>query len=155
MDSDVVSVERVIPAPAAKIFALVADPTQHSRIDGSGALRQVGEGAPHRLALGDQFAMGMKQGVPYRMVNTVVELEPDRRIAWKTTLAAPVIGPYIGGRIWRYELDEVDGGTRVTESWDISEDRQRPVLRRGRLPAATAANMARSLERIEEIVTTE
>jgi len=41
----------------------------------------------------------------------------------------------------------------VRESWDISQDRTKALLRLGGLPDKTAANMARTLERIEEIVT--
>ena len=67
--------------------------------------------------------MSMKLGVPYTMSNTVIEFEQDRRIAWQTRLAGP-LGRFIGGRIWRYELEETDGGTKVTESWDISQDKQ-------------------------------
>ena len=65
----------------------------------------------------------MKMGVPYTVTNTVIEFEQDRRIAWQTVLAGP-LGRFLGGRIWRYELEAVDGGTKVTESWDISQDKQ-------------------------------
>ena len=34
--ADVVSVERLIPAPASEIFDLIADPNRHRDIDGSG-----------------------------------------------------------------------------------------------------------------------
>ena len=37
--TDIVSVERVIPAPAAEIFALIADPHRHQEFDGSGTVR--------------------------------------------------------------------------------------------------------------------
>ena len=45
---DTVSVERVIPAPAEKIFDLLADPARHRDIDGSGTVRdaKIGLGAP-------------------------------------------------------------------------------------------------------------
>ncbi len=36
---DTESVERVIPAPAEKIFDLLADPSRHREIDGSGSVR--------------------------------------------------------------------------------------------------------------------
>ena len=37
---DTESVERVIPAPPEAIFALLADPSRHHDIDGSGSVRQ-------------------------------------------------------------------------------------------------------------------
>jgi uncharacterized protein YndB with AHSA1/START domain len=152
MQGDVVTVERVIPAPAAKIFDLVADAGQHPAIDGSGSVRGVQPGAPQRLSLGATFGMSMRLGVPYRMVNTVVEFEEDRRIAWQARPPGPA-GRFTAGRIWRYELEPVEGGTRVRESWDLSEDHQRLLLRLGPTPGRTRRNMERTLERIEELVT--
>ena len=59
----------------------------------------------------------------------------------------------MGGRIWRYELEPVDGGTRVRESWDIRQESAltRPVVRMA--AGKTRENMAKTLERIEELVT--
>src|SRR4051794_13091620 len=68
---DVLTVERVIPAPPAAIFDLLADPSRHRDIDGSGTVREAHEGS-RRLALGDTFGMSMKLGVPYSMASTVI-----------------------------------------------------------------------------------
>jgi hypothetical protein len=97
--------------------------------------------------MGSTFGMSMKMGVPYSMSNTVVEFEPDRRIAWKTAFPGP-LGRLIGGRIWRYEFEAVDGGTKVTESWDISTDKQRAVLKMGKLGEGTADAMRKTLDRL-------
>jgi hypothetical protein len=153
MHGDVVSVEQVIPAGPAAIFALIADASRHPEIDGSGTLKQVKPSATHELGLGATFGMSMQMGVKYSMVSTVIEFEQNRRIAWQSRPGG-FIGKYVAGRIWRYELDPVEGGTLVRESWDISQDHQRGLLRLGGLPDKTAANMARTLKRIEEIVTT-
>ena len=51
----VVSVDRVINAPAASIFAVVADATRHPEIDGSGQLVKAKEGAAEQLSLGSTF----------------------------------------------------------------------------------------------------
>jgi hypothetical protein len=152
MEGDTVSVERVIPAGPAAIFALVADAARHPEIDGSGSVKQVKPGAPEHLSLGSTFGMSMQLGVRYSMVSTVVEFEPDRRIAWQSRPGG-FVAHFVAGRIWRYELEPVEGGTRVRETWDISQDHQRFLLRLGGLPEKTAANMAKTLERIEEIVT--
>jgi hypothetical protein len=61
------------------------------------------------------------------------------------------LGRYIGGRIWRYEFEPVDGGTRVKESWDISQDKQGTFLKRGKLPSSTADGMAKTLERLAQL----
>ncbi len=152
MDGDVVSVERVIPAGPAAIFALIADASRHPEIDGSGTVKQVKPGAPQVLSLGATFGMSMQMGVKYSMVSTVIEFERDRRLAWQTRPGG-FVGKFVAGRIWRYELEPAEGGTRVRESWDISQDHQRALLRLGGLPDKTAANMAKTLARIEDVVT--
>jgi hypothetical protein len=48
--SDVASTERVIPAPPGRIFDLLADPSRHRDIDGSGTVRDAKAGS-ERLAL--------------------------------------------------------------------------------------------------------
>lgn len=144
------SVVRVIQASPAAIFALVADASRHPDIDGSGTVRRLRAGATRMLSLGAVFGMEMRVGVRYSMQNEVIEFEPVRRIAWRTTVAGP-LGRWVGGRIWRYELEEVDDGTRVSETWDISGDKQRWLLGRFGTPASTVRNMARTLERIAEL----
>jgi hypothetical protein len=146
----VVSVERVIAAPASGIFAIVADPSRHPEIDGSGSVKHLKEGAPHPLGLGSMFGMSMKLGVPYSMSNKVIEYEQDKRIAWQTTLSGP-LGRFIGGRIWRYELEDAEGGTRVRESWDISQDKQRFMLKAGPVSKQTAEAMTKTLGRLAEL----
>ena len=110
--SDVITVQRLVPAPAEPIFDLLADPAGHAEIDGGGTVKGARSGG-RRLALGDRFGMDMHLGVAYSTRNTVVELEENRRIAWQTTAGGP-LGNVLGGRIWRYELEPVEGGTLVT-----------------------------------------
>jgi Polyketide cyclase / dehydrase and lipid transport len=150
MDGNVVSVERVIAAPAAELFAIVADTSRHPEIDGSGTVVKPKAGAPAKLKLGSTFGMSMKAGVPYSMSNTVIEFEEDRRIAWKTVLSG-FLGRFIGGRIWRYEFEPVEGGTLVRESWDISQDKQGKFMKRGKLPSATAESMTKSLAQLATV----
>ncbi|MCW2714016.1 MAG: dimethyladenosine transferase [Frankiales bacterium] len=145
-----VTVERVIASPPGPIFDLLADPRRHREIDGSGLLRDTFDG-PDRLCLGARFGMGMKAGAPYRMINEVVEFETDRRIAWQPWPAAPLLGKVIGGRVFRYELEPVPGGTLVRETWDISKERV-PLLIVG-LRATTRSGFEKTLARIESIVT--
>jgi uncharacterized protein YndB with AHSA1/START domain len=149
--NDVETVERVIAAPPEAIFAYLVDPQKHREIDGSGTVRDA-KGASQRLTLGSSFGMSMKMGLPYSMVSTVVEYEENRRIAWQTH-GPTKIGKYVGGRIWRYELEPVGGGTRVSESWDIRQESAatRPLVRKG--AAKVRKDMAATLERIDKLVT--
>jgi hypothetical protein len=152
MEGHVVSVSKVIDAPPSALFAVVADAGRHPEIDGSGAVVKLKPGAVEKLSLGSTFSMSMKMGVPYSMSNTVIEFEQDRRLAWKTVLSGP-LGRFIGGRIWRYEFEAVDGGTKVTESWDISQDKQKFFLEKGKMATVTADSMSKSLERLAAAAT--
>lgn len=149
-EGTVITVERVIRAPAAAIFDVVADASRHPQIDGSGTLVTAKPGAPERLSLGATFGMSMKLGVAYSMSNTVIEFEPDHRIAWQTRMTGP-LGRVLGGRIWRYELEETDEGTLVRESWDITKDKQRFLLRHSPLGTQTATHMTTTLRRLAEV----
>ena len=126
--SRVVSESVDIAATPQTIFAILADPRQHPRIDGSGSVQQTLRG-PERLEKGSDFGMDMKLfGLPYQIRNHVVEFEEGRLIAWR----------HFGGHRWRYRLEPLDGGTRVTESFDYS---------RYGLPARLAIELARFPQR--------
>jgi uncharacterized protein YndB with AHSA1/START domain len=144
-----VSVERVVPAPADRIFALLADPRRHVEIDGSGTVRDAVDG-PAQLSKGAVFGMNMRMGAPYQMTNTVVEFEQDRRIAWQPRPTNAVASLLVGGRVFRYELEPVEGGTRVRETWDISQERVPPLL--WSMRSITKRNMEKTLERLAERV---
>ena len=148
---DTETVERVIPAPAAAIFALLADPSRHKEIDGSGSVRDSKEPS-QRVKLGDKFGMSMKLGIPYSMVSEVIEFEDDRRIAWQSRPPG-VFGKISGGRIWRYELEPVDGGTRVRETWDTSHEiGTKFMLQNSRVHQHTREAMEKTLANIEQLV---
>jgi uncharacterized protein YndB with AHSA1/START domain len=153
MKPAVESVERVIPAPPERIFALVADPRRHQDIDGSGTIRDARDVADGPLKLGSVFGMNMDFHAKYHMVNTVIEFEENKRIAWQAK-TPPDGGRWrhlFGGRIWRYDLEPVDGGTRVRETWDLSQERNAWMVRAYR--KQTRKNMLATLARIEALVT--
>jgi hypothetical protein len=115
-------------------------------------LQGANDAVPQRLALGMTFGMGMKMFVRYSTVNKVVEFEDNRRIAWKTGPAG-TMGKFVAGRVWRYELTPVEGGTVVRESWDISADHQRVLLKLGDIYSGkTRRDMERTLERLSALV---
>ncbi len=150
---DQVTVQRLIPAPANVIFDLLADPSRHAEFDGSGHVVKPTSNGSRRLTAGDRFGMEMKRGAGYKMLNVVYEFDTDRLIAWQT-IAPGIAGKFVGGRRWRYDLEPVDGGTMVSETWNIKDESlfTRGAVRRT-LTEQTRTNMARSLERLEEIVT--
>jgi uncharacterized protein YndB with AHSA1/START domain len=149
----VLTVTRKIPAAPEVIFDVLTDATQHSQIDGSGMLQGKTPEAPQRLALGTTFGMSMKMfRFPYATVNRVVEFEPNRCIAWQTGPTG-AMERFVAGRIWRYELEPVEGGTLVSESWDITPDHQRALLKLGDIYSKkTRRDMERTLERLSHLV---
>ncbi|MFT7601745.1 MAG: hypothetical protein ACI8TP_004706 [Acidimicrobiales bacterium] len=136
-----VSRSRVIDASPEDIFAIVASPAGQQKIDGSDSIRGVIEG-PDRLEMGSKFRMNMKLGVPYRMASKVVEFEENRLIAWA----------HYGKHRWRYELEPVDGGTRVTETFDWSTAISPWLIERMGWPDRHPANLEATLERLEAVV---
>jgi uncharacterized protein YndB with AHSA1/START domain len=148
---DVVTVERLIPAPAEAIFELLTDSGRHHDIDGSGSV-VAPKGEPQRLSLGSQFSMSMKMGFPYSMTSTVIAFEPNRKVTWQTR-GAGRLGSHVGGRIWSYDLQPVEGGTLVRESWDISQESGVTKSMVRRAADKTRDHMAATLERIERLLT--
>lgn len=144
MPGPVLAVSRVIAAPPEQIFAVLADPALHQVIDGSGTVRAPRPGSPTRLALGTKFGMDMRFGVPYRITNTVVEFDEPSRIAWR----------HFGGHIWRFELQPVDDGTGVTETFDGTHGRSRFAYGVMGVEKKHPVAMARTLERLDRYVTT-
>lgn len=144
MTDRTVSVSRVIPAPPEKIFEILSSPAGHAAIDGSGTVLAARDGQPERLVLGSTFGMNMKMGLRYRMQNTVVEYEENRRIAWQ----------HFGKHRWRYDLEPVDGGTRVTETFDWSTARSPKFIELMGYPKKHVPNMERTLERLAAVVAT-
>lgn len=152
MDGSTLSVERLIKAPPQRVFALLADAAKHASFDGSESVNHASQQSVP-LSMGATFAMAMKGRketlfIPYRTTNTVVEYEPDRRIAWQTF----GLGGLVGGRIWRYELLPAEGGTLVRETWDVSRDKQKRMITSGSMPKLTADAMRATLARIADLV---
>lgn len=130
----IISVSQFVPAPANEIFELLASPSRHPEIDGSGSVKAPLRG-PQRLSLGAKFGMSMRIGLPYRITNVVVEFEEGRRIGWR----------HFGGHVWRYLLEPVEGGTLVTEQFDYSTNRANWLLRAMNAVATNEVSMRKTL----------
>ena len=110
----------VVHAPAAQVFALVADPRRHLELDGSGTVRDSTVAGPARLSAGASFTVGMRaHGVPYKITSTVTAFDDNRLVEWQHPL----------GHRWRWELAEVEPGvTEVTETFDYTGARSPRML---------------------------
>jgi hypothetical protein len=98
-----------VHAPAAELFAIVADPRRHGELDGSGTVRDNIRG-PSPLTQGARFSTKMRMfGLPYRITSQVTAIEPDQLVEWRH----PV------GHRWRWEFTTITPtDTRVTETFD-------------------------------------
>ena len=139
----VVSATRDIAAPADVIFDLLADPSKHALIDGEETVQGARGSSPERLSLGAKFGMSMKMGVPYIMSSEVVEFVENERIAWR----------HCGHHVWRYELEPIEGGTRVTESFDWGVARfPAKFYELVGYPAKHEVGMTKTLEKLAAVV---
>jgi hypothetical protein len=134
----VVSRSTIVPAPAQLLFDLHADPRRHGEIDGSGSVQSAQINAPERLSLDATFGMQMKIGLSYKITNTVVEFEEGKTIAWR----------HFGGHIWRYILEPVDGGTKVTEQFDWNKSKSPLILKLRKSPQENAKSIEKTLENL-------
>ena len=114
-----------VNAPIESVFDVLADPSTHQTIDGTGWVRESLDGK--RLTETDQiFRMAMyHENHPdknYEMANKVVAFDPPRAIAWEPGQDAANDGNLsFGGWSWRYDLAPVgQSSTQVTLSYDWS-----------------------------------
>jgi uncharacterized protein YndB with AHSA1/START domain len=139
-----ISMSRVVDAPAERIFDLLADPANHPLIDGSGSVRASRSTGPGRLELGSRFGMDMRLGLPYRILNTVVEFEPGRLIAWR----------HFSGHRWRWRMHDLgDGRTNVTETFDWSTARSPKAIELLGFPSRNRRGIEATLRRLADVVT--
>jgi hypothetical protein len=120
-----------INAPADVVFDILANPSTHQAIDGTGWVREPLDDQP-LTAVGQIFRMGMHHdnhpNKYYEMSNRVEILDRPTVIAWQ-----PGQGPddrgnlmgnaelQFGGWVWRYDLEPTGAGqTAVTLTYDWS-----------------------------------
>ena len=120
--ADRIEVQRTLPAPAADVFAVLADPQGHVAIDATGMLQDA-TGDPVR-AVGDSFVVHMDREAlndfplgKYDVTVQITEFEQDRLIAWTIT---GQIKPQIN-HVYGYRLEPADEGTLVTSFYDWSD----------------------------------
>src|SRR6185437_791738 len=85
VDQENVSATLTIAVPAARVFAVLADPMTHSAIDGTGWVQEAVDRTP-LTEVGQIFRIGIYHpGRPdgnYQMADKVMVLDPPRAIGW-------------------------------------------------------------------------
>ncbi|MGH3673444.1 MAG: SRPBCC family protein [Pseudonocardiaceae bacterium] len=156
MTNETLSAITTIKAPAETVFALLADPTSHAAIDGTGWVRESLDGEDMTRA-GQIFRMAMyHDNHPdgrYEMANKVRVFDPPRAISWEPGQDVAGDGNLeFGGWIWRYDLTQLGPDeTRVTVSYDWSA--VGPIPRqRIQFPPFTPDHLDNSLSHLAAIV---
>lgn len=136
----IVHATRIIKAPAAEIFELIADPARQPEWDGNDNLAEAPTG--QRITDADQeFTMHLTNG--QSRTNYVVEFTEGRLIAWKP---APT-GEEPRGHLFRWELQPVDDTTtEVTHTYDWTQLTDESRFERARSYTETA--LANSVNRL-------
>ncbi len=124
MDTESVSATVTVAVPATSVFALLADPTTHAAIDGTGWVRDAVDRAP-LTETGQIFRMAMHHpnhpDGAYGVANKVHVFEPPRAIGWLTGEEKDDGRLEFGGWFWRYDLAPLGPSeTAVTLTYDWS-----------------------------------
>ena len=125
MTEENVSVTTTISASAETVFAVLADPSRHAAVDGTGRVRDSLDG--QRLTgSGQIFRVAMyHENHPdkdYKIANRVEVFDEPRAIAWQPGTESHETGELsFGGWIWRYDLEPTGPlRTTVTLTYDWS-----------------------------------
>jgi hypothetical protein len=84
--------------------------------------------------------MQMRMKVPYTITNEVVEFEENSRIAWR----------HFGHHVWRYVLEPVEGGTKVTETFDYAPSRSPRMLELAGYPRRNGEGIDATLAQLQK-----
>jgi hypothetical protein len=156
VDPEIMSASLNVAVPAAKVFAVLADPTAHGAIDGTGWIQEAIDRGP-LSEVGQIFRMDMHHAnhpdVDYRVVNKVQVLDPPRAIAWLTGRQKGNGELEFGGWFWRYDLAPLGPSeTEVTLTYDWSAVPQFIRDRGIPFPPFGPEHLPDSLDHLAEIV---
>jgi hypothetical protein len=120
LDRDQASIH--IDAPAEAVYALVADVTRTPEFSPEIVSCVWLDGATH-AAVGARFEATNRVGQqrPWKNRPVVTVANPGREFAFART------EKMAGTVLWRYRFEDADGGTQVTESYEVT----RPITRLG------------------------
>lgn len=157
MTEECVRATTTVDAAAENVFAVLADPTTHAAIDGTGWVRE--SLAEDRLSRpGQIFRVAMyHRNHPdgnYQVANRVQLFDPPHTIAWEPGSESADDGEIrYGGWSWRYDLDPVGPAeTAVTLTYDWS--RVPPDIREYiQFPPFGQQHLDDSLRHLAEIAT--
>ena len=156
MTEEAMKATLTIPAPVQTVFDVLADPTTHEAIDGTGWVRESLDGK-RLTGSGQVFRMAMYHenygGMHYEMANRVEVFDPPHAVAWQPGQGADDANLDFGGWLWRYDLTPVGPAeTQVTLTYDWSAV---PAQTREHIsfPPFAATHLENSLEHLAKLAT--
>jgi hypothetical protein len=158
MTNDTTIATITIPAPAEAVFGILADPTTHQSIDGTGWVRESLDGEA-LTRTGQIFRVAMYHDnhpkKSYEMANKVVVFDRPHAIAWQPGQDVAGDGNLsFGGWIWRYDIREAGSSqAHVTLTYDWSAV---PAELREHIgfPPFEAAHLDNSLKHLSDLAVT-
>ena len=143
-----------VNAPVEVVFDVLADPSTHEAIDGTGWVRQPLD-RKRLTGTGQIFRMAMYHDnhpdKDYEMANRVDVFDPPRAVAWQPGQGADDAALEFGGWLWRYDLKPVgQSQTEVTLTYEWS--RVPPNLREHiQFPPFDPQHLDNSLKHLAEL----
>ena len=158
VDQERVSATRTVAVPAARVFAVLADPATHAAIDGTGWVQEPVDRAQLTEA-GQIFRMAMFHADhpdgDYQTVSRVQVFDPPRAIGWLSGQEKGDGELEFGGWLWRYDLAPLGPSeTEVTLSYDWSAVPQFIRDRGIRFPPFGPEHLRNSLHHLAELAAT-
>ena len=156
MEAERVTASTTIEAAPVAVFAVLADPSAHADIDGTGWVRESLDG-DRITAAGQVFRVAMyHENHPekdYKIANLVEVFDEPRAIAWQPGTESPETGERsAGGWIWRYDL-EATGPSRTTVTLTYDWSAVGPEVREYlQFPPFDDDHLDRSLRHLEDLV---
>lgn len=156
MEPERVTASMTIEAAPEAVFAVLADPSFHADIDGTGWVRQALDGGSI-TAVDQVFRMAMYHedhpDEDYEMANLVEVFDEPLTIAWKPGTESPETGQLsFGGWTWRYDL-EAAGPFRTTVTLTYDWSAVGPEVREYlQFPPFEPEHLTNSLQHLSDLV---
>ena len=157
MEHESVSSTTTIGAAPESVFAVLADPSTHADIDGTGWVRASLQG-DRITAPGQVFRMAMYHpnhpDKDYEITNLVEVCDAPRAIAWKPGTESAETGELsFGGWTWRYDLEPA-GPSRTTVTLTYDWSAVGPEVREYlQFPPFAPDHLDNSLQHLSDLVT--
>src|SRR5947209_9752812 len=155
MTNDIITTTITIPTSADAVFGVLADPSTHELIDGTGWVRESldGESLTHP---GQIFRIAMYHdnhpNKNYEMANKVVVFDRPHAIAWQPGQDAAGDGQLsFGGWIWRYDIRDAGpskADVTLTYDWSAVPAEMRQHIQ---FPPFEPAHLENSLQHLSDL----